>query len=727
MSTTKKVLIIITTLAVVIVLAGLTIWGVINWTKVQELMKGTGIYTQEDIQKSYEDGFNKALSDKNEYEKLINSYKDTITTQNDLISKHTSEVNLLNNTIKEFEEQLMLLTEQRDNLNSQVSALNEIKLDNEKTIATLNGQIDSLSKQVVELQKNEAENRTQIEQLNNQISSLQSINSQLQTTNELNTQTINNLNSQNTILNNRITELSSQLENHSTIVATLNAKITELQKSVEYYEQYLESLTQGELLMVTFEFDGSVYNLQMVAPNSKLTVTTPESTAYKVFNGWTDINGEPIDLATFVVTENTRIIADITYKYDIKFMADGTNVHSEIMLKDSKITPPTAPIKGGYVFEGWTANGYDIVDFDNYKVFQNETFTAKYAKQYTVLFEFDGTTISSQTILGGHYAEPPSPVSTFYKVFKGWKLNGVVVDVLNYKINADTVFVADIIYKYDVRFMVDNEIYNSQIIEKNTTATTPTAPVKGGYVFLGWSINGSDIVDVESYNITDTTEFVAVFKVDKFTVTFKDGDRVIKTEQVTNGGLTSAPDFDSDTFLGWTVNGTDIVDFTTFKITAETTFTAKYGTWQLLTDEQLYVYGEGQNQETLSVNGLKAGDKIKVTANHLKTNISMESDAYMINSPDGNGCYGWAYGGNGMWCQLDQYGNVIDGSGFADAIELNSMNDFTSIMGYSDYGVENEFTISISCKKDGILTIEWTDQAGGYIDTMTMWGLYVLR
>ncbi len=179
--------------------------------------------------------------------------------------------------------------------------------------------------------------------------------------------------------------------------------------------------------------------------------------------------------------------------------------------------------------------------------------------------------------------------------------------------------------------------------------------------------------------------------------------------------------------MGWTINGTDIVNVNTYKITENTTFKAKFGTWQLLTDEQFYVYGEGRNQETLSVNGLKAGDKIKVTANYIKTNISMESDAYMINSPDGNGCYGWAYGGNGMWCQLDQYGNVIDGSGFADDIEFNSMNDFTSIMGYSDYGVENEFTISISCKKDGVLTIEWSDQAGGYIDTMTMWGVYVLR
>ena len=726
MSTTKKVLTIIACIVFAGILIGVSIWGFINWSKVKEGFKGSGLYTQEDIQKSYEDGFNRALSDKNEYEKLINSYKDTITTQNDLISKHTSEVAILNNTIKEYSDQLVLLTEQRDNLEIQISALNDIKKDNEKTISELNKQIESLSNQVTILQTNEVENAKQIEILTTQITSLQSINSQLQSTNELNTQTINNLNVQNTALNNQIAELTSQIQNNSSIVGTLNAKITELEKSVQYYEQYLASITQGELLMVTFEFDGSVYNVQMVNKDAIISVSTPQSTEYVIFNGWT-VDGEIVDLSTYVITENTRFIADVIYKYDIKFLADGENVRSEIMLKDSKITPPEAPFKSGYVFEGWTANGFDLVNFDSYKVSQHTTFTAKYSKQYTVLFEFDGATIASQTVLGGHYAEPPNPTSTFYKVFNGWKLNGVKVDVLNYKITSDTVFVADIIYKYDVRFMVDDEQIDSILVVKNNSPNYNVTPNKTGYVFLGWSINGTDIVDISTYKVTETTTFIAVFRADKFTATFKNGDSVVDTQQVTNGGYATIPNFDTETFMGWTINGTDIINVSIYQITENTTFKAKIGTWQLLTDQQLYVYGEGRNQEDISINGLKIGEKIKVTANLIKTNISMESDAYFINSPDGIGCYGWVYGGNGRWCQLDQDGNAMDGGELMDDIELNSMNDFTSVMGYSDYGVENEFTISISCKRDGVLTIEWSDQAGGYIDTMTMWGLYVLR
>ncbi len=561
MSTTKKVLIIIATIILLAAFIGAVVWGVINWSKLKEGMKGSGLYTQEDIQKSYEDGFNKALSDKEEYEKLINSYKDTITTQNDLISKHTSEVAMLNNTIKENQDELKLLIEQRTNLETQITTLNTIKTDNERTISELNRQIENLSNQVIVLQGNATENATQIETLNNQITNLQSINSQLQSTNELNTQTINNLNAQNTALINRITEITYQLENHSTIVASLNTKIAELQQSVQYYEQFIKTLEQGEQVIATFEFNGSVYNIQVVNKNSILTVTTPESTEYVIFNGWT-IDGEIIDLATFRISENTRIIANITLKFDIKFMANGESIQNSNMLKDSKITPPTAPIKSGYVFDGWTIDGTNIINFDTYKVSQNVTFTAKYTKQYLVKFEYDGTIISNQQVKAGNFAIPPETISTNYKVFNGWKINNILVDIANYKINDDIKFVADITYKYDVTFMVDDEVYNSQIVTKNDIATAVESPAKDGFVFDFWSIDGINKIDVNSYRITETTTFIAKFK-EIFTVEFIVNDQVYNTQSVVEGDsidLVENPTQDWYNFVGWTTNGNDIVE-----------------------------------------------------------------------------------------------------------------------------------------------------------------------
>ena len=182
---------------------------------------------------------------------------------------------------------------------------------------------------------------------------------------------------------------------------------------MSYYEQYIAALENGEQVVATFEFDGSVYNIQIdgsvyniqiVNKNSLLTVTPPTSTAYVIFNGWT-VNDEPIDLETFRITENTKIVADVTHKYEVNFMVDGENYHNEIVVKDSHITPPAEPQKAGYVFDGWTIGGNAVVDFETYTVTQNVTFTAKFVKLYSVVFKYEETTLSTQTVKSGECKE----------------------------------------------------------------------------------------------------------------------------------------------------------------------------------------------------------------------------------------------------------------------------------------------------------------------------------
>lgn len=724
MSTTKKVLTIIFSILIIGVFAFLLTWGIINWSKVKDGMAGNGLYTQEDVQKSYEDGYSTALKDKDEYDKLINSYRDTITTQNDLISQYTSEATALNNSIKDYQGQVATLNEQRAALETQIETLNTIKASNEITITELNGQIAELSTQILTLQGNKDENERQIAALTEQLTNLQNLNTQLQENNALNTKTINGLNAQIASLNNQIADLTLQTQNNSSVVNALNAKIAELQKSVSYYEQYLSTLESGEQVVATFEFDGSVYNIQVVNKNSLLTVATPPSTAYVIFNGWT-VDGEPIDLATYRITANTKIVADVTHKYEVNFMVDGENYHNEIVLKNAQVTAPAAPTKNGYVFEGWTIDGNSVVNLNSYTVTQNVTFTAKFTKQYSVVFKYEDTTLKNETVKSGNYANAPTASSTAYKVFNGWKVNGVAVTVSEYRITADTVFVADITYKYDVKFMADGATHNTQIVERNGKPTVPNNPTKPNYVFTGWTIDGTNAVNVSNYTVTENVTFTALFRVDKFTVTFKNGDTTVATQEVQNGGYATMPTFNSDTFVGWTVDGKTVINLATYKITANTTFTAKFGTWTRLGDDMLYVYGDStMNSVDISVRGLKKGDKIKVTANYIKANIRDDgNNSFWYNSPDGNSCYGYEYGYDGEWQQLQYEG---DGGNAGDK-ELTSLSPFSATLGLVDYGTENTFTITISCKRDGYLTIEWSDNAGFYIEMMTMWELYVLR
>ena len=728
MSTTRKVLTIIFSILIVGAFAFVLTWGIINWSKVKEGMAGNGLYTQDDVQKSYEDGYSTALKDKEEYEKLITGYRDTITTQNDQISQHTSEVNSLNNSIKDYQAQISTLTEQKEAIEAQVETLNTIKASNEETIADLNGQIADLSAQIVNLQASGAENETQIAQLTSQVNNLQSLNEQLQANNELNIKTINGLNAQITSLNSQIADLTLQTQNNSAVVSSLNAKIAELQKSVSYYEQYLATLESGEQVVATFEFDGSVYNVQVVNKNSLLSVTTPESTAYKIFNGWT-VDGEAIDLSTYRITQNTKIVADVTYKYEVNFVVEDENYHNVIVLKDSVAPVPTAPTKAGYEFDGWTLDGNSVVDMSRYTITQNTTFTAKFTKLYSVIFKYEDTTLANNTVRSGSKATAPQTVTTAYKVFNGWKVGGTSVNLDEYRITADTVFVADITYKYDVKFIADGKTHNTQIVEKRAKPEVPSNPTKSNYVFVGWSIDGTNTVDVSKYMIMDNTTFTAIFRVDKFTVTFKNGNTTVDTQDVQNGSYATKPNFDSETFMGWTADGSTVVNLSTYKITANTTFTAKFGAWTLLQNEAYHAYADGYsgNSTTVLISGLKAGDKVKISVNYMVANIhDTGSNSYWYNA-DSNGCYGWQYV-DGAWHAMDEYGNIKDSFTSGDtSAEIKSTTPFSATCGVVEYGVDNTFTITISCKKDGVLTIEWNDAAGFYLEQMTFWDVMVLR
>lgn len=574
----KKIIGIIVSVVFIAAFVFVLVWGIINWNKVKDGFSGSGLYTQEDIQKSYEDGYNTALADKEEYEKLITSYRDTITTQTDLISQYTSEANALNNSIKDYQEQVENLTEQRGVLEMQVETLTTVKTNNEKTIDELNGQIETLSGQVLALQGNKDENERRIAQLNEQIANLQSLNKQLQENNELNVNTIAGLNAQIANLNNQISDLTLQAQDNSSVVNALNTKIAELQKSVSYYEQYIAALENGEQVVATFEFDGSVYNIQIVNKNSLLTVTPPQSTAYVIFNGWT-VNGEPIDLETFRITENTKIVADVTHKYEVNFMVDGENYHNEIAVKGSHITPPAEPQKAGYVFGGWTTGGNAVVDFETYTITQNVTFTAKFVKLYSVVFKYEETTLSTQTVKSGEFATASETTTTAYKVFNGWKVNGVSVNVEEYRITADTVFVADITYKFDVKFIANGATHDTQIVEKNGKPAVPENPTKQNYTFVGWSLDGTNPVNVGDTIITENTTFTAIFKINEYTVTFKDGETELSKQQIKHGEYASAPESptkENYTFAGWSVDGTNTVDVGSYAITENTTFTAVF-------------------------------------------------------------------------------------------------------------------------------------------------------
>ncbi len=531
--TTKKILGVIFGLVFIGAFAFVLTWGILNWQQVKDGMSGSGLYTQEDLNNAYDDGYNSALKDKSEYDELVNGYRDEITRLIDENSKANSNYNDLQKENKSLQANISSLEsaksglqEQVKNYENQVQTLNSTIAENNTKISDYENQISQKEKEIERLKISGTSKDSEISNLNvqitslrSQISSLQTVTSQLESTNQANLTTISNLNAQIVSLNAQIVTLQNQYQGNQDTISALNDKIKQLEKSIEYYEQFIANLESGENVVATFEFNGSVYSIQILQKGGKVLFPTPESTTYAIFNYWQTESGEKVqDTSSYTISENTKFVANVTLKFDVKFSVDGVVRESQIVENGQKPSLPSeTPSKAGYDFDGWTLNGVDIVDPTQQSVTQNTTYIAKFTQKFTVNFMYESETKSTQEVRSGGHAQNVEIESTTYKKFNGWKVNGEIVNVEDYEIVGATTFVADITYYYDVKFMVNGEQYGqTQTIEAGKFASVPGDPSMAGYDFMGWTVNGSDMVDVASYSVNTTTTFTAKFVSFKF-------------------------------------------------------------------------------------------------------------------------------------------------------------------------------------------------------------------
>jgi surface protein len=135
----------------------------------------------------------------------------------------------------------------------------------------------------------------------------------------------------------------------------------------------------------------------------------------------------------------------------------------------------------------------------------NLVYTVEYTEPlptYTVTFkDWDGSVLKTQSVESGSAATAPSNPSREGYDFTGW-------DKTFSNITSDLTVTAQYSIKtYEVRFYED-EIYigsyinvlKTEIVEHGKSATAPEAPVKEGYIFIGWSNSFTNITsDLDIY------------------------------------------------------------------------------------------------------------------------------------------------------------------------------------------------------------------------------------
>lgn len=101
--------------------------------------------------------------------------------------------------------------------------------------------------------------------------------------------------------------------------------------------------------------------------------------------------------------------------------------------------------------------------------------------------------------------------------------------------NGDTVYVKWAINKYTVTFMDGEKVLETFTnVPHGDTVTAPEVPKKDGKTFKEW--------DKDFSNVTSDLTINAVYDVDTFTVTFKDGEKVLETQTVEYEAAATAPD-----------------------------------------------------------------------------------------------------------------------------------------------------------------------------------------
>lgn len=100
--------------------------------------------------------------------------------------------------------------------------------------------------------------------------------------------------------------------------------------------------------------------------------------------------------------------------------------------------------------------------------------------------------------------------------------------------NGDTVYVKWTINSYTVTFMDGKTVLKTEKVQHGSAATAPEVPEKDGKTFKEWDKGFSKVTSDLTIN--------AVYDVDTFTVTFKDGEKVLETQTVEYEAAATAPD-----------------------------------------------------------------------------------------------------------------------------------------------------------------------------------------
>ena len=326
----------------------------------------------------------------------------------------------------------------------------------------------------------------------------------------------------------------------------------------------------------------------------EITLPTPTGIAEGYsFGGWYTDNqysGTSVDKIARGSTGDKEFYAQITqiplYNFTFDYNYEGANPRTKVVqFREGTNGAPLSdkPTRPGYNFTGW----YTTEDCETEYKFDTpitDGNTVVYAGwdpiMYTVTFEtYNGSKVNAIDNLtyGSTVNKPSDPTYTGYN-FMGWYKDSKFTTLWKFadEVEPDTVTEDITLYakweikKFTVTFMDGDKTLDSltmnNVAYDSTIATSPTAPSKPGYTFVGWykeeALKNAWTFGAGGDKVTDNTTLHAKYDIVTYTIVYYvDGSEnnsagnVVEYKITDNTVVLKNPDKTGHTFDGWYTSG----------------------------------------------------------------------------------------------------------------------------------------------------------------------------
>ena len=299
------------------------------------------------------------------------------------------------------------------------------------------------------------------------------------------------------------------------------------------------TLTADKLYTVTMDTAGGdpIRPIQYTVESEAFQLPTPVRTGY-IFLGWT---GEGITEAQEIIEIPQGSTGDRTYtanwqviEYTITLLdMDGVGTSEALVYTvEQAVTLPT-PTREGYAFLGWTVNS-DMAPQLTVVLPQgsigNRTYTANWELTgYTITMDLNGgsgETALLYTVIDDDFALP-TPTRNGYE-FVGWRGEGITTPQTSVKIpkgsTGDKAYTANWkVIEYTITLDTNGGPNVSPIKYTVEDSFTLPYPLRPGYEFAGWTLDGSGMLPATTliiyYGTTGDLHYKAEWRLAEYTIT----------------------------------------------------------------------------------------------------------------------------------------------------------------------------------------------------------------